>query len=53
MHQPDAGPSDLSDPPGRVTSETAPLVAVEPEWMDGEEVFTVYRPEPENADDAA
>jgi hypothetical protein len=36
-----------------LTSDEPPLVRVEPEWMDGEEVFAVYRPEPENAGDAA
>ena len=29
------------------------MVPVEPEWLDGEEVFTVYRPDSEDADDAA
>ncbi len=40
-----------------VTSEAAPLPPVEPEWVDGEEVYTVYRPTPdrdgETAHDAA
>ncbi len=35
------------------TAESAPLVAREPEWVDGEEVFTVYRAEAGRADDAA
>jgi hypothetical protein len=35
------------------TSEPDPLAPVEPEWFDGEEVFTVYRPSPEDANDAA
>jgi uncharacterized membrane protein len=41
------------DPRGTVTSESAPLVPVEPEWVDGEEVFTVYRPGADDAHDAA
>lgn len=41
------------DPRGPVTSESAPLVPVEPEWVDGEEVFTVYRPGADDAHDAA
>ena len=37
-------------PRGPVVSEAAPLLPVEPEWVDGEEVFTVYRPGSEDAD---
>ena len=41
------------DSRGPVTSESASLVAVGPEWVDGEEVFAVYRPGAEDAHDAA
>ena len=32
-------------------SESVPLAPIEPEWVDGEEVYTVYRPGSEDADD--
>ena len=48
-----AGRAYLNDLRTPMTSDESPLVRVEPEWMDGEEVFAVYRPEPENAGDAA
>lgn len=43
----------LGDSRGPMTAEAVPLAPVEPEWVDGEEVFAVYRPEPEGAGDAA
>lgn len=35
------------------SAESVPLPPVEPEWVDGEEVYTVYRPAEEDAHDAA
>jgi hypothetical protein len=34
-------------------SESESLPPTEPEWVDGEEVYTVYRPTEQGADDAA
>ena len=35
------------------SAESTPMPPVEPEWVDGEEVYTVYRPTEEDAHDAA
>lgn len=51
-------PGVLTDSPefdqgAPVMAEAAALVPVEPEWVEGEEVFTVYRPGAEGAHSAA
>lgn len=48
-------PSDEpSTPPGAAETAGAPLPPTEPEWVDGEEVYAIYRPPAEEgADDAA
>ncbi|HSE71135.1 MAG TPA: hypothetical protein VLA97_10290 [Nocardioidaceae bacterium] len=40
-------------PPPQHTSEEVPMPPTEPEWYDGEEVYTIYRPDEPGADDAA
>ncbi len=47
------GQPDRDGMPPAATAEAEPLAPVEPEWVDGEEVFTVYRPAAETAGDAA
>jgi hypothetical protein len=39
-----AGPALEESPPPMPTTEEAPLPPTEPEWYDGEEVYTIYRP---------
>lgn len=37
----------------RPTSEPAPPPPTEPEWVDGEEIYTIYRPDEDDRDDDA
>lgn len=37
-------------PPPRLAAEETPLPPIEPEWYDGEEVYTIYRPSDEPSD---
>lgn len=41
------------DVPLPAPSEAEPLPPVEPEWVDGEEVYTLYRPDDASSNDAA
>lgn len=46
-------PYDAEEGRGFPPAEAEPVAPIEPEWVDGEEVYTVYRPASEDADDAA
>jgi len=51
-HQAEAGASLEGFVP-RPTSEGVPLPPIEPEWYDGEDVYPIYRPSSDDADDVA
>ena len=49
----DDGLLDVVLSPGfacKASSEGAPLPPAEPEWFDGEEVYTIYRPSQDDAE---